>query len=204
MTDVMKKLSFTKWVIMAGVAIFVATAQAQNNANVNSTPEAAPALATSVSGVLQLSQAKVSDSTILSFIQNSSTGYPMAASQIVYLKQQGVSDAVLNAMINHPGSATTYTSAPVTTDNASVSTPNATVAPTITTYETVPSSSVYVVPDTQTYYYDGGYYGYPYPYYYAPVGVSIGFGWHGGWGGGWHGGYGGGWHGGGGHGGWHH
>jgi len=209
----MKTLYLQKWLVGAGVAAFLAaTAQAQNapdvsvvnpTAPVAATPAAAPQLADSVSQVLQLSQAKVSDSTILSFIQNSSTMYPMTASQIVYLKQSGVSDTVLNAMINqHPAMTASSSPAPAPADTSSAQTATAT-APTVTTYETVPSSTVYVVPDGSPDYYYNGYYGYP--YYYAPVGVSIGlgWGWHGGYGG-WHGG-GGGWHGGGGgHGGWHH
>ncbi len=211
----MKILNLQYWLVGAAVAAFLAgAAQAQNTPDVsvvNSTAPAvtaapatpAPELASSVSQVLQLSQAKISDGTIVSFINNSSTSYPLAASQIVYLKQQGVSDAVLNAMLNqHP--AIIASSAPEPDNSTPAQTATAT-APTVTTYETVPSSSVYVIPDTQTYYYDSGYYGYPYygyPYYYGPgVSIGLGWGWHGGYGGGWHGGYGGGWHGGGG--GWH-
>ncbi len=196
----MKTLSVQKWFVAVGVAAFLAaTAMAQNNAQtpdisvVNST---APALASSVAQVLELSQAKISDGTIISFIQNSQTTYPLAASQIVYLKQQGVSDLVLNAMLNqHPAMAASAQAAPppAVASSASAEIPSATVP--ATTYVQSAPSSVYVIPDTQTYYYDYGYYGYPY-YYYPPVGVSIGlgWGWYGGYGG-WHGGYGG-WHGG--------
>jgi hypothetical protein len=73
----------------------------------------------------------------------------------------------------------------------------------VTYVQPVPSSTVYVIPDTQTYNYDAYYYQpYYYPYYggwyYPPVSFSFGFG--GGYRGGW-GGYHGGW--GGYHGGWH-
>jgi len=204
----MKILSIQKWFVAAGLAAFLAgSAQAQNNTQspdvsvVNSTAptvavSSTPALANSVSQVLQLSQAKISDNTIVSFIQNSGTTYPLAASQIVYLKQQGVSDLVLNAMLNqHPAMTASTQPAPASTAEASASAevPSAT-APTTTYVESAPPSSVYVIPDTQTYYYDSGYYGYPYGYYgYPPVGVVIGFGGGWGWGGygGWHGGYGG-------------
>ena len=50
--------------------------------------------------VLQLSQAKVGDSTIVAYIQNSGTIYSLNASEIIYLKQQGVSDAVITTMLN--------------------------------------------------------------------------------------------------------
>jgi len=217
--DFMKNLNVQKWLAGIGVAVLLAgAAQAQSTqdaSTANSTAPsvaAAPPLADSVAQVLQLEQAKVSDSTILSFIQNSTASYPMAASQIIYLKQQGVSDTVLNAMINaHPSMAASSAPAPAPDTSSAAQTATAT-APAVTTYQTVPSSSVYVIPDSQTYYYTSGYYGYP--YYYSPVAVSVGFGWgwggyygwhgggwHGGYGGGWHGGYGGGWHGGGG---WHH
>jgi hypothetical protein len=81
--------------------------------------------------------------------------------------------------------------------------------PTVTYVQTVPSSTVYVIPDTQTYQYYNNYYpayGY-YPYYgrwcYPAVSFSFGFGggyrggyYHGGWGGGYRAGYhgGGSWH----------
>ena len=64
------------------------------------TAQPAPQLSYGVPQVLQLEQAKVSDGNIVSYIQNSGTIYALKADEIVYLKQQGVSDAVLNAMLN--------------------------------------------------------------------------------------------------------
>ncbi len=45
-------------------------------------------------------QAHVSDSVIVNQIQNSNTRYSLTADQIIALKNQGASDAVLNALIN--------------------------------------------------------------------------------------------------------
>jgi uncharacterized membrane protein YgcG len=96
--------------------------------------------------------------------------------------------------------ATSTASAPAASDQT-----NATAAPTVTyVQQTVPSSTVYVIPDTQTYYYYdsypyyGGYYGWP--------AVSLSFGWGGYHGGGFPGGgfRSGGFRGGGFNGGWHH
>jgi hypothetical protein len=164
--------------------------------------------------VLQLVQAKVSDGIIVSYIQNSGTIYSLNAGEIVYLKQQGVSDSILNAMLNQRSRVTGSTEPAATTAGpaaTSVQT-SSTTAPAVTYVQSAPPSSVYVVPDTQTYLYDSYYYsGYPYygyyPWPYPALSLSFGFGdrW-GGWrGGGWHGGGGfhgggGGWHGGG----WHH
>ena len=169
-----------------------------------------------VSQILQLSKANVSEATIVNYVQNSGSSYGLDANQIVYLKQQGVSDAVINTMLNQPRQTATVASQP----NYAVasSTPTATVVtqPTVTYVPSVPSSTVYVIPDTQTY----SYYAYSYrPYggrYYTPcyspvyfnacspsLSFAIGFGGgyrggyaHGGWGGGYRGGYhgGGGWH----------
>ncbi len=50
--------------------------------------------------VLQLSQAKIGDSTIVAYIQNTGTIYSLNAPEIVYLKQQGVSDTVITTMLN--------------------------------------------------------------------------------------------------------
>jgi hypothetical protein len=199
----------------------------------------APQLSYGVPEILQLSQAKVGDSTIIAYIQKSGNNYGLTAAQIIYLRQQGVSDAVVNAMLNQRSQ--TAQSAP--TDNATVSQPAAPTAPVqnnpdtsqTTTVAAQPSvsyvpattsSTVYVVPNTQTYYYYSSPYPYYYPYYYGWPAVSLSFGWggyyyggyrggyyggyHGGYYGGWHGGGGGGWHGGssgwhgGGGGGWHH
>ncbi|HEV2319981.1 MAG TPA: hypothetical protein VGV18_09535, partial [Verrucomicrobiae bacterium] len=53
-------------------------------------PASAPAVSLSPADaqVLQLTQAKISDGTIITYIQNSGTVYGLNASQIVYLKQQ--------------------------------------------------------------------------------------------------------------------
>jgi len=61
--------------------------------------------------VLQLARAKVNDGTIIAFVQNSSGGFSLSADQIIYLKQQGISDAILNAMLTQPknGAASTAT-----------------------------------------------------------------------------------------------
>ena len=162
-----------------------------------------------VSQIIQLSKAKVSEDTIVNYIRNSGSCYGMDASQIVYLKQQGVSDAVLNTMLNQPRQMAQAAPQPAYPTASST----ATYVQPATTY--VPSSTVYVIPDTQTYRYYNNYYqpsyGY-YPYYsgwgYPAVSFSFGFGggYRGGWGGGYRGGYSGGYHGGGGFhggGGWH-
>ena len=179
---------------------------------------AAPQLPYGVSEVVQLAKANISEDTIVSFVQNSGNSYNLDANQIIYLKGQGVSANVINAMIgqrNRPVATTaTVPETPVPApqpDNTVATASPAPAPPTTTSY--VPSSTVYVIPDTQTYYYDANYAPY-YSGYYGWPAVSIGFGWGGCWGGyrgGWHGGGGyhggGGWHGGGGYhggGGWHH
>jgi hypothetical protein len=159
------------------------------------TSQPAPQLSYGVPQVLQLAQAKVSDGIIVSFIQNSGTIYGLNAAEIVYLKQQGVSDPVLNAMLAQRSRLTGSTEPSTTTAS---STPASTPAPqpAVTYVETapayVPSSTVYVIPDTQTYRYNAWYYGYrPYSYAgyygYSYPGLSFSFGWSGNYGG-YHGG----------------
>ncbi|HVU26479.1 MAG TPA: hypothetical protein VHG71_01940 [Verrucomicrobiae bacterium] len=174
------------------------------------TAENAPQLSYGVPQILQLSQAKVSDNTIVTYIQNSGNSYGLDANQIIYLRQQGVSDTVLNAMLNQHGSQSqpTVSAAPVTQsqNNSSsvnvIQNANAPDQPAVTYVQPVPTSSVYIIPDTQTYnYYAYRYRPYVYNYcgyqpycgygYYPAVRVSFGYG-------GWRGGYGGyhrgGWH----------
>ena len=112
--------------------------------------------------VLQLSQAKINDSTIVTYIQNSGTIYSLNASEIVYLKQQGVSDAVLTTMLNQrqrvAQSAVQVPTAAPALQPGSAETSTAVAQPTVTYVQTVPSSTVYVIPDTQTYQYYNNYY----------------------------------------------
>src|ERR1017187_23171 len=119
----------------------------------------APQLSYGVPQVLQLVQAKVSDGIIVSYVQNSGTIYSLNAGEIVYLKQQGVSDPVLSAMLNQRSRLTGSTEPATTPASSPAATQTyATAAPTTTTYvQSVPSSTVYVIPDTQTYQYDAWY-----------------------------------------------
>src|SRR5580704_6984520 len=57
---------------------------------------AAPPLAYGVAQILQLSQAKVDDGIIISYIKNSGNSYGLNADQIIYLRQQGISTGVIN------------------------------------------------------------------------------------------------------------
>ena len=52
--------------------------------------------------ILKLCQAKVSEGTVVAFVQNSGDSYNLNADQIVWLRQQGVSDAILTAMLSRP------------------------------------------------------------------------------------------------------
>ncbi len=181
--------------------------------------QSAPQLSYGVPQVMQLVQAKISDSVIVNYIQSSSTIYSLSADEIVYLKQQGVSDNVLNAMLNQRSRVSGYTQPAATTASASgvpaTSDQSYTAAAPPVTYvqQAAQPSTVYVVPNTQTYYYSYPYYS---GYYYGWPAISLSFGYyggsycggsyyHGGYYGGssWHGGSGSSWHGSGGGGGWH-
>jgi hypothetical protein len=179
---------------VAGLAFSALTVTAQNS------PASAPPLAYGVPQILQLAQAKVSDDTIIAYIRNSGNSYGLDANQIIYLRQQGISDNVINFMLNQPKVAAAPATQP---DNSQVAQNSSTYTQPTTTYvQSAPPATVYVVPDTQSSYYNT-YYAQPYyPYYVNPfpiVSFSFGFG------GGFHGGgfHGGGFHGGGFHGGWH-
>ena len=162
---------------VAGVAWSVTTAPAQDPAGASTVPPAAvstPALqlAYGVPQILQLAQAKVGDATIIAYIKNSGNSYGLSADQIIYLRQQGVSDAVVTVMLSQPraavAEATPAQQAIMPTDaGGQVST--VTVAPTVTYVQTIPVTTYYFQP----YYYPAYDYG-----YYPPV--SFSFGWYGG------------------------
>jgi hypothetical protein len=184
--------SFLTIITVIGLGLSALTVAAQN-----SPVAAAPQLSYGVPQIIQLAQAKISDDTIIAYIHNSGNSYGLDVNQIIYLRQQGVSDNVINVMLNQPKVASAPVQSATQPDNSQASTAYA--QPATTYVQTVPSSQVYVIPDTQTYYYSA-YYAQPYyyPYYAWPYpAVSLSFGFGGRWGGGgWHGGgfHGGGWH----------
>jgi|GEM_PF-2137843 len=149
-----------------------------------------PALSYGVQPVLELAQAKVADDVIVRYVQNSGTIFALRSSEIVYLKQQGVSDAVLTAMLDQrqrlTGSTEPATSAmQITIADAASTAAAASVPATVIVQPVTPvvvyaapatSSSVYVIPDTQTARYSGSTGGYPYGAHYYPR-YGNGYGW---------------------------
>ena len=209
-----------------GVASFVAfSATAQTPApattptSTTAPADAAPAkLPYGVEDVLKLSRAQVSEDVTLSFIRNSGTIYNLAPKDIVYLKNEGVSDHVVNAMLDQgksvptimgaqvaPATAPTAAQALVYPDANAAAAAQASpqYAPTYaqpapvyaqpdTTY--APPSTVYSIPystPAYPYYYGGSPYCYGgYPYYGPSIGIGFGYGYGGyGYGGYGYGGY---------------
>ena len=135
-----------------------------------------------VDDVVKLSRAQISEDIIVNFVQNSGATYSLSSKDIVNLKNEGVSDRVLNAMLDQKKAANqsqvaaaqqpapAVANAPVVPDANSVA-----VAPTFTQPAPVydqpvpaPASTVYVIPYPQSSVYYYGSYGY-YPYrYYGP------------------------------------
>jgi len=186
-----------------------------------------------VEDILKLSRAQVGEDVIMNYVHGSGTIYNLTPREIVYLRDQGVSEKVINAMLEQrkrvemaaqpqapqtgtmpsPQQSDMSATAPVAQDGPGVAgyaDPNRTYAEAPLTPPASSSSSVYVIPYSGAYPY---YSYYPYYGYYGPtiaLGFGYGYGWHGGhyyYGHGGHayGGhaYGGGGHGGGGHGGHH-
>lgn len=182
----------------AGIAFIAAPASAQDVSAPPVSTTAAPRLDYGTSQILQMVRANVNDDTLIAYIKNSGNSYTLNADQIIYLRQQGVSDAVITTMLNQPKVGLVALTAPAASSPPASTTATPAVAdptPTVTYVQTVPTTTYYYYP-----YYD--YAPAYYPYYhgygcYPSVSFSFGWGghWGGGWHGGWHGGYGGGWHG---------
>lgn len=162
--------------------------------------ESAPArLPYGVEDVLKLSRAQISEEVILNYVRSSGTIYNITPKDIVYMRDQGVSEKVINVMLDQrkrvelaaqnaaPATSIpivpTVANAPVVPDASSApaapapvyTDPNAAYA---TAPLTPPASSVYVIPySTEAYPYYGSYGYYPYYYggWYGPS-VSFGFG----------------------------
>lgn len=169
------------------------------------TPVAAPAAAAAatplpfgVGDVVKLSQSQVSDDVILSYIHNSGRSFSLSSEDIVQLRKEGVSERVIDAMLEQhakavastpqpvaaPAPATAPTAPAAVAPDVSVAPPPAVVQappanqPAVEAPLTPPPSSTYPAPD--------GTVVYPYPYYYPyaiyggpVVSFRFGFGGHG-------------------------
>ena len=171
-------------------------------------PAPAPTLSYGSNEVLKLVRAKVGDDTVVAYVDHATATYALSASDLIYLRSEGVSDKVLSAMLSRSKSAEAIASAPVAPPAPAaapasyvganpqptqtvVQPAQVVVQPAVTTYIQAPPQVVVAPPVV----YDYGYYPY-YGYRYPAVSLSFGFG------GGYRGGYRGGFHGGGFHG--HH
>src|ERR1700733_5329099 len=126
---------------VAGLALTAATVRAQDSSVTNTIPLAptvtAPPLAHGVPQILQLAQANLNDATIIAYIKNSGNSYNLNAEQIIYLKQQGISSAIITTMLNQPRPA-------VIADSPSTSAP--TPAASTTTDEPVADATAETAP----------------------------------------------------------
>src|SRR5438552_3612983 len=99
-----------RWLGVAGVVafpLFPALGQPQV-APGPSGPEQAPPtsaapadLSSNVAEVVRLAESGVGDEVVLAFIQNSKASYGLTADHVLYLRDVGVSSAVITAMMNH-------------------------------------------------------------------------------------------------------
>jgi hypothetical protein len=205
-SGVFMKTRFIRASLVAGFGAALLAASsvtAQTETNAAAAPAAMPAQTTKVrlpygvEDVLKLNRAQVSEDITLNFIQNSGISYNLAPDDIVYLHNQGVSDRLINAMLDErkrvmAQAAAAQPAAPAPTSPAPAPTyvdssaaapayapaPQPEVQPQVQVQ--APPSTVYVIPYSTTY----PYYGYPYyyssPYYYyggyywGPS-VSLGF-----------------------------
>ena len=206
-----------------GAASLVALNSTAQTPAPTTTPASTPAAADSapvklpygVEDVLKLSRAQVGEDVILNYVHNSGTIYSLVPNDIVYLRNEGVSDRVINTLMDQrqsvpaqaaaqtaPPGASDAPQAPVRPDASAAAAAQASpqyapaYAPAAPVYIEPPptydpASTVYVIP------YSGGGYGYAnsYPYYsggyygYCAPSVVVGIGY--GRGGGYRGHYGG-------------
>jgi hypothetical protein len=172
-------------VAVASLTWSASTALAQDSSAVAGIPQ-----------VVRLSQAQVNENTIIAYVNRSGLSYNLTADQIISLRQQGVSDAVITAMLSQPPTAaptvTTYAPpAPAPQVTQTVVAPAVTAVPTTT----IVSPVTYVQPlPAPAYYYQPSYAPAPSYGWFSPIALSFawgsssyhGGGYYGGWHGGWH------------------
>jgi hypothetical protein len=181
----MKGRKFQRTLGVAVATAFLALLAVKGLAQDSASTTAVPPLTPNVAAIVNLRQAKISDDTIIAYINNSGNSYGLNAAQIIYLHQQGISDAVITAMLNQPKPGIATATVPMPTTPAPQ--PVASAA-----YEQ--PAVTYVESEPTTYYCYEPYYYPVYSSYYWPWPVVVSYGWGGyrhigGWhGGGWYGG----------------
>jgi hypothetical protein len=124
-----------------------------------------------VADVLKLSRAQVSEQVIATYVQNSGTAYNLNPNEIVYLRDQGVSEHIINIMLEQrkrmieslPQTPAAQQPAPAYANTTAA--PQTYAQPT-QTY--APASTVHVIPypaASYAYYNSTPYYSSYYPYY---------------------------------------
>src|SRR4051812_30054900 len=76
--------------------------EAQSATPAPATETAPVQLSAEVWDVVRLARGHASDDTIVAFVKNGGRAYNLGASEILYLRQQGVSDPVVTAMLSQP------------------------------------------------------------------------------------------------------
>jgi hypothetical protein len=168
------------------------TATQDSAASPQTTESAQSKLPSNVADVVKLSSAKVSEDVILSYVQNSGSDSALSADDIVQMRKEGVSDRVINAMLDKHSRAMEIVQreaaqAPAAEDSSANSAPppvveaaSASERPAVVEAPLTPSgSSTYGGPYPAA---SGAYYGYSgpyYPYYYGGPVVAFGFGYGG-------------------------
>lgn len=161
--------------------------------------------------LLKLAKGQVSEQVIVTYIENARRNFELSADEIVYLKQEGVSDKIVAAALAHhasiPQAVVSVPQEPAPAPMQSAPQQTVVMAPPQTTYVEAAPQPVYVYSSPSYSYFDAypyyySYYPYRYPYYpyrngYGSPTFSVNFGFgHGYYGGGYRGGFGGGYRGG--------
>jgi hypothetical protein len=109
------ELSDRKLKILSTLAILVIGWLCWNGGTMGNAQSAAATQSPQLQEVVKLTQAKMSDDVITSYIKNSGASYNLSADDILYLNSQGVSQPVISALLLAKSSGAAPAPAPVTT-----------------------------------------------------------------------------------------
>lgn len=108
----MNELSDRHLKILSGLAVVVIGCLCWNGGTTGRAQSAPANQSPQVQEVVKLTQAKMSDDVILQYIKNSGASYNLSADDILYLNSQGVSQAVISALLASKSSAPAAPTAP--------------------------------------------------------------------------------------------